>query len=175
MKIRKSQENEYDIELVDSEENIQDVYYGPDQGKNILYTYYWYNDNRGRLKQELRPPGFYHGKPRIYIKENIEKEETNKLISHLEVYYGKKLLAKTDKILPEYSNSYLGYKNDEDSRFQIRTTVNFLLNEGGWKLYKIEDQSRFRKPKKILHKIKISPIKKKKVVCKCKKTVKKRK
>jgi len=168
MKIRKSQENEYDIELIDSEGNIQDVSYGPDQRKNILYTYYWYNNNAGKLKQELRLPGFYHGKPRIYIKEDIEKVEDNKLISHLKVYYGKKLLAETDKTLPEYNSSYIGYKNDEDSRFQIRTTVNFLLNEGGWKLYKIEDQSRFRKPKKILHTIKRSPVKKK-VVCKCKK------
>ena len=145
---------------------------------NIVNTYFWYNDLRGRLKQELHPPGQYHGLPRMYVKEDIEKEEDNKLISHLRVYYGKRLLAELDKPIPEYIVSFAGYKDDEDLRFRIRTTVNFLLNEGGWKLYDVDNQGRFRKAKKPRSKPKRHPVKKslvkKKVVCRCKKTTKKK-
>lgn len=145
---------------------------------NIVNTYFWFNDLRGRLKQELHLPSQYHGFPRMYVKEDIEKEEDNKLISHLRVYYGRKLLAEIAKPMPEYIVSFAGYNNDEDLRFQIRTTVNFLINEGGWKLYKIEDQGRFRKIKRTPHKPKRSTVKKslvkKKIVCKCKRTTKKK-
>ena len=169
----------HDIEIVDSEGNVEDIYYGPDKGKNIVQTFYWYNDLQGRLKQELRPPGYYHGKPRIYVKEDIEKTDDNRMKSHLRVYYDKKLIAETDKEMPEYITSFIGYHNDEDLRFGIRTFINYLINEGTWKLYKIEDKGRFRKSKKSTPKIRktkkpLKPVKKAKKVVRVKKIIKKK-
>jgi hypothetical protein len=144
---------------------------------NIIQTYFWYNDLRGRLKQELSPPGYYKGRPRIYVKEDIEQlpptdSNTHLITSHLRVYYGDKLLAETDKTIPEFKNGIMAfgkhhYGDDEDLRFQTRTTVNFLLNDGGWKLYKIDDDTKFRKQKRKPVKSQ-RPKKVIKKICKCK-------
>ena len=150
----------HDIAIVDSDGEVQDVYYGPDKGRNIVNTFYWYNDLQGRLKQEIHPPGMYHGQPRVYVKEDIEKSDDNEVTSHLKVYYGKKLLAYTSKTMPEYITSFLGYLNDEDLRYQVRTTINYLINEGGWKLHKVDDEGRFRRPKRSTPK-KRKPVNKK--------------
>jgi hypothetical protein len=151
--------NSHDIEILDSDGNVHDLYYGPDKGRNIVQTFYWYNDLQGRLKQELRPPGYYHGKPRIYVKEDIEKTDENRMTSHLKVYYDKELLAEMSKTMPEYISSFIGYHNDEDLRFQIRTTINYLINESGWKTCQVG--KKYRKQKKSTPRTKKSkkPIK----------------
>jgi hypothetical protein len=155
MKITRQGPVDSEGNLLDSEGEVQEKY-DPDKKLNIIHIFYWYNNLQGKLKQEFHPPGMYHGKPRIYVKESVEKLGDNDLISHLRVYYGKQLLAQMDLDTPEYSEWYfqaLGdgqYHDTNDFRFsQIRAKVNYLLNEGGWKLYKIGENKRFRKPKKI--------------------------
>lgn len=167
--------------LLDSEGEIKEKF-DPDKKLNIIHVFYWYNDLQGRLKQEFHPPGYYRGKPRIYVKESVEKISDNELLSHLRVYYGKKLLAETEVLTEEYRPGRYETIGDTvalqnfEPRAEIRTKVNYLINEGAWKLY-TPDRPRFRKTKKIKPKTR-KPIKKitkkpKKVVRK--KVVKKRK
>ena len=148
---------------------------------NIIGTYFWFNDLQGRLKQELHPPGEYHGRPRMYVKEDIEQHENDNLAtSHLHIYNGKELKAYTSKTMPLYkeirdAQSFTRdhYNDSTDYRIHMRKMADYLLNHGGWKLHEVsapKTQSRTikkkivptRKPKKVVKKVI------KKVVCKCK-------
>lgn len=175
MKITRQGPVDSDGNLLDSEGEIKEKF-DPDKKLNIIHVFYWYDDLQGRMKQELRPPGFYRGKPRIYIKESVEKVGENELISHLRVYYGKELLAETERMLQEYTpgmyvaDDGVSYHENEGSRASIRTTVLYLLHEGGWKLYTPE-KKRFRKIKKSKPKTRKSILKS---VKKVKKVVRKK-
>jgi len=158
-----------DNNIIDSKGEIAGKY-NPSEKLNIIGTFFWFNDLRGRLKQEFEKPPSYKNQPRLYIREDVERNDDGELVSHLKVYYGGKLLAKTTKVMPEYVKEFIS-NNDQDMRFQMRATVNYLLNEGGWKLYKVEElDDLMRKSKKSKPKSRKPMPKKviKKVVCKCK-------
>jgi len=143
---------------------------------NILRTYFWFLDLQGKLKQELHPPGEYHGRPRMFIREDIVREDYNPtlLTSHLRVYSGKKLLAYTTKTMPEYKKihdkqGFLTdyYNDDNDMRYEMRRMAESLLINNGWKPYRLENlfinrsesDNKFRKSKKVKPKNR-KPVKK---------------
>lgn len=139
---------------------------------NMVQTYYWFYDLRGKLKQDIKPPGEYHGHPLPYIQEDIEEDrENNTVTSHLRYYVGKKLLAYNTITVPELTFQFLkeGYE-DAESRFKVKQLVRFLL-DGGWKYYKVET----RKKAVSKTKTKRTPVKKVKKVVSKKKVIKKRK
>jgi hypothetical protein len=183
MKITRQGAVDEDGNLLDEDGEIKERY-DPDKKLNIIHVFYWYNDLQGRLKQELRPPALYHGNPRMFVKESVEKLGENELITHLRVYYGRKLLAELNIPTREYVEGYYSkftddsreYREDNDIRFEIRTKVNHLLNGGGWKLYPIKKLLRKGKKSKPKTRKPISkPVKKVKKVVRKKTVVKKRK
>ena len=118
------------------------------KGLEILRTYYWFFDLQGRLKQDLSPPGEYHGRPRMFIREDIvrDKEDPSLLTSHMRVYSGKKMIAYDTKTIPEYKtirrkDGFLtDYdRDDSDLRHEIRRMALSMLLNDGWMNYKIED------------------------------------
>jgi len=171
MKITRQGPVDEEGNLLDENGEIKERY-DPDKKLNIIHVFYWYDDLQGRLKQEFRPPTLYHGKPRMFIKESVEKLDKNELISHLRVYYGRKLLAELNLPIHEYIDWYYSkfnndpneYRENNDIRSEIRTKVNYLLNGGGWKLHQI---------KKALRKVKKSKPTTRKPIVKSTKLVKK--
>lgn len=182
--------------ILDSEGIPTEELYDPLEGINAIHTFYWYNDLQGRFIQDTRAPGFYRGRPRIYLKEIVERAGPNILHSHMFIYYGKTLLAKTGMITPEYNVDEDGNRNDDDIRFQVRNFARELINqsraptnpdkrvkfvEGAWKDYQVPKpfkEFQYRKAKKSpSKKVKRStkPIEKKRKVVRKKKIVKKRK
>jgi hypothetical protein len=135
---------------------------------NIVQTYYWFYDLRGRLKQEIKPPGEYHGRPRAFVQEDIEEDrERNILTSHLRYYLGKKIIAYTTMTVPELEIRFVssGYE-DAGSRPKVVQMIRFLL-DGGWSYYKVESRKRKKqsqKIKRLVVKSKKTPVKKKRVV-----------
>jgi hypothetical protein len=174
--------------ILDSEGQPTDEMYDPLEGMDVIRIYYWYNDLQGRFKQDTRPPGLYRGRPRIFVKEAIEKVGNNVLKSHMLVYYGKKLLAIAGMVTPEYNIDEDGNRNDDDIRFQVRAYANKLISqsraredegkfkEGAWEEYKISKPFKeFRKKKSSQLKTKRKPVTKKIKKVVRKKVVKKRK
>jgi len=174
--------------ILDPEGQPTDEMYDPLENMNIIRIYYWYNDLQGRFKQDTHPPGLYRGRPRIFVKEAIEKVGNNVLKSHMLVYYGKKLLAIAGMITPEYNIDEDGNRNDDDIRFQVRVYANKLISqtrtsdeegkfkEGAWEEYKISKPFKeFRKKKSPQSKPKRKPSTKKVKKVVRKKVVKKRK
>lgn len=157
----------------------------------ILRTYYWFLDLQGKLKQDIHPPGEYHGRPRMFIKEDIVRDEDdpNLLTSHMRVYSGKKLIAYDTKTIPEYTvvrrkDGFLTDYDKDDSglRHEIRRMALSMLLNDGWRNYKIEDLdiNRNRKSKKVKPKIRkliVKPVKKpnKKIKKVVKKVIRKKK
>lgn len=146
--------------------------------KNIVQTYYWAFDLRGRLKRDLSPPGRYHGLPRPFVQEDIEEDdEENTLTSYLRVYIGKDLKAQTSVTYPLLSPTFLGSEVAENDI--VRRNVLFLLSQEGkhygWEFFTGESVD-FRKKKSSKPKPK-RPVKKLKKVKKVvkRKVVKKRK
>jgi hypothetical protein len=131
---------------------------------NMVQTYYWFYDLHGRLKQENKPPGDYHGKPRAYVQEDVEEnKDDNTVTSHLRYYLGKKLISYYTPTIFALNPRFISGYEDADTRYKISQSVRFLL-DGGWELYKVET----RKQKKSLLKVKrkLTPIKKSKKVIK---------
>lgn len=162
---------------IDSSGQVVDTFYSADKGKNIVNTFYWAFDLRGRLKQEISPPRPYKGHPIPYVKEDIESIGNNEYISHFKYIADKRVMAKTQRkfTIESASTSFLSEHPDFD-RGDIRVFVLKFL-DGGWRAYAIGDSTSLdRKSKKKPATIKrciCSPAKKvvkKKVV---KKVVKK--
>lgn len=176
-----------DVVVKDSAGDIVDIYYGPDQGANIVQTYYWANDLQGRLKQELGPPRPYHNRiPIPYVKEDIERTPNGTVVSHFRYYHGVKpsgspiLKAYETMEQPEYIRSVDGYLTNEGLRYEAKRFVHNWINNGGWVQFKVSDETEERKSKKhkvsAIRKKSKSPIKKKVVLKKKpKQAVKKRK
>lgn len=162
--------------------------------KNIIQTYYWYYDLQGRLKRDVRPPGYWHGRPRPFIREDIEESEDdwegNLLTSYLRYYSDKDTLkAQMVTKYKKFEQTFLGEEVAENAL--VRKNVLFMLTEippepdkhghikgkgrFGWELY-AEDGMEFRRKKstKSKPKPKRSPPKKIKKVVR-KKVIKKRK
>jgi len=146
----------HDVTVKDGEGNIVDVYYGPDDGANIVQTYYWANDLQGRLKQELYPPRPYHNRiPIPYVKEDIERTSNGKVISHFRYYHGVKTsgspILKAYEVMeqPEYIRDVNGYLTDEGLRFKARKFVHDWINNGGWVQFKIPEEERKSKRYKV--------------------------
>jgi hypothetical protein len=164
-----------DNDLREPDENGKMPLKHPDlRGLDILRTYYWFFDLQGRLKQDLGPPGEYHGRPRMFIKEDIVRDEDDPklLTSHMRVYSGKKLIAYDTKTIPEYKtiprkDGFLTDYDRDDSglRHEIRRMALSMLLNDGWRNYRVEDLdiNRERKSKKIKpksRKVNKKPIKK---------------
>ena len=140
--------------------------------KNIVQTYYWAFDLRGRLKRDIRPPGYYHGLPRPFVQEDIEEnDEDNTLTSYLRVYIGRDLKAQTSVTYPLLSPTFLGSEVAESDI--VRRNVLFLLTQEGkhygWEFFTGEPID-FRKKKSTKAKSKRLKAKPKNII---KKVVKK--
>lgn len=114
------------------------------KGKNIIHTYFWAYDLRGRLRRELKPPSEYHGLPRTYVREDVEHDDwNNTLTSYLRVYIGKSMKALIHmKPRPKRVETFLEMEQGDD--FDVKKKVTFLLNEEtnedgvshfGWEFY----------------------------------------
>lgn len=137
--------------------------FNPNKPSNVMYVYFWYLDLQGRLHQEDRAPAPYHGMPRLYVREDVERTGQDELTSRMRVYYGKDLKAETEIRTPEYPD-----EDNPDIRYNVKKLANFLLTEGGWRFYQPEGaEGKSRRVKKT-HAIKrSSPHKKvRKVVSK---------
>jgi hypothetical protein len=137
-----------DDDLREPNEDGKILKYPSLKGLEILRTYYWFIDLQGRLKQDISPPGEYHGRPRMFIREDIVRdiEDPTLLTSHMRVYSGKKLLAYDTKTIPEYKkvrreNPFLTEYDSDDSglRNEIRMFALSMLLNDGWMNYRIED------------------------------------
>ena len=191
VKIKKTIDGEFiaidsDGYLLNSKGETTDEMFDPLDLRKAIREYFWYNDLQGRFVQDTRKPHDYRGKPRIYVKEIIENVN-GQVISHLLVYNGYDLLAKTKMNSPEYTVNANGEHVDDGSlRFEVRKFINDLLNKrirvptkyggreeeliGTWRYYKIDEPyETFRKSKKVIPKSRKSTSKKVvKKVCKCK-------
>jgi hypothetical protein len=191
VKIKKTIDGEFiaidsDGYLLNSKGETTDEMFDPLDLRKPIREYFWYNDLQGRFVQDTRKPHDYRGKPRIYVKEIIENVN-GQVISHLLVYNGYDLLAKTKMNSPEYTVNANGEHVDDGSlRFEVRKFINDLLNKrirvptkyggreeeliGTWRYYKIDEPyETFRKSKKVIPKSRKSTSKKVvKKVCKCK-------
>jgi hypothetical protein len=165
-------------------DEIYNSFYIKHDARKSIREYYWYNTLQGKFIQDTKKPNLYHGKPIIYVKEIIEKEPNNFIVSHFLVYHGYELLAKTTLVAPEYITDVNGANNDEDMRRQARALANELINKkiriptktglredeliGTWRYYKIKE------PFKTFRKQKRKPVKSQrpkkviKKICKCK-------
>lgn len=114
---------------------------GPDLSDlTFIRTYYWFLDLQGKLKQELHPPGEYHGHPRMYIREDIVRDEKDPslITSHLRVYAGKhNLLAYTTRTVPEYITR--GKVHESDVRHDMKMFALSVLLNKGWKDYALDN------------------------------------
>lgn len=129
--------------------------------KNIVQTYYWAFDLRGRLKRDISPPGKYHGLPRPFVQEDIEEnDEDNTLTSYLRVYIGKDLKAQTSVTYPLLSPTFLG--SEVAGNDIVQKNVLFLLSQEGkhygWEFFTGEPIE-FRKRKSAKPKPKRKPTK----------------
>lgn len=166
MKITRSGPVDSEGYLVDKSGERKEKF-DPNKRSNVMYTFFWYLDLQGRLKQDVRAPAAYHGMPRLYVREDVERTGEDELTSIMKVYYGKELKAETDIVTPEYPT-----EDNDDIRYNVKKLANFLLTENGWRFYKPD--GRFRKIKKhspikrnLIKKVKKSISKKsKKVVSK---------
>lgn len=158
--------------------------------KNIIQTYYWYYDLQGRLKRDIRPPGYWHGLPRPFIREDVEEneEEEGILTSYLRYYSDKdSLKAQMVTKYKKFEPTFLG--EEEAGNGAVRKNVLFLLTEippepdkhghrkgkgrFGWELYtgeamefrrkKSSKTKPKRKPKKPIKKV-VKKVVRKKVV-----------
>jgi hypothetical protein len=64
MVVRFDKDEDEEIEDTEEEQPEKRRLKGPDlRDLTFIRTYYWFLDLQGRLKQELTPPGEYHGHP----------------------------------------------------------------------------------------------------------------
>ena len=144
--------------------------------KNIVQIYYWYYDLQGKLKRDLRPPGYWHGRPRPFIREDIEEgvgEEEDLLTSYLRYYSDKDTLKA--QMVTKYRKFEQTFLGEEDAgNAVVRKNVLFLLTEippepdkhghrkgagrFGWELY-TDDAMEFRRKKSVKPKPKRKPKK----------------
>lgn len=143
--------------------------------KKILQTYFWYYDLQGRLKRDVRPPGYWHGVPRPFIREDIEedKDDENLLISYLRYYADKDTLKA--QMVTRYRKFEPTFLGEEDAgNGAVRKNVLFMLTEippepdehghrkgkgrYGWEMYTGEAME-FRKKKSVKPKPKRKPKK----------------
>jgi len=113
---------------------------------NIGCIYFWHTNLNGKLIQDVKPPNSYHGHSLMYVREDIEKNQNNTSTSHLRVYYDNKLMAQTKITVPDYDENFLGDHEDAGGRETVRSRVDFLLNDNGWRICKTGE--RFRTIKK---------------------------
>jgi hypothetical protein len=124
-------------------------FYTSDGGKNIVNTFYWAFDLRGRLKQETSPPRPYRGHEIPYVKEDIESLGNNEFVSHFKYVADKKTRASTQRKfkIESASTSFLSDHPDFD-RGDIRVFVLKFI-DGGWRAYANNDPTALdRKSKK---------------------------
>ncbi len=174
MVVRFDKDEEEETEETEEEQPEKRRLKGPDlRDLTFIRTYYWFLDLQGRLKQELSPPGEYHGHPRMYIREDLVRDEKDPslITSHLRVYAGKhNLIAYTTRTVPEYITH--GKIRESDIRHDMKMLASSILLNNGWKNYSLDNllinrvERKAKKSKPKMRKLIKKPVKKivKKVV-----------